>query len=107
MKTAPAASPVALNGDGGAVQLGQVSGQRQADPQSPVRARGRAVPLAESIERVRQKIRRDSDPVVGDLKDGGVGLPRQPHVDVPPVRRELHRVRNQVGDNLLQAIGIA
>src|SRR5438876_1080008 len=74
---------------------------------APVRARRRAVALAEAIEDERQDLRPDSLTGVAhhDLDVGG-GL-SQEDPDAASARRELDRVHQEVPDNLLQTVGCA
>src|SRR5438128_3708762 len=95
----------ALRAHGAAVKLDDVLHQREAEPEAAVRARARAVALAERLEDVRNELRRDPDARVGDDDlDARLGA-RETHAHAAARRRELDRVREQVPDDLLQTIG--
>ena len=71
-----------------------------------MRARARAVGLAEAVEHVGQEIGGDALPGVLHDDDRRRGGALQPHLDASAARRELDGVRQQVPDHLLQAVGI-
>src|SRR5499426_2334968 len=72
-----------------------------------MRARDRGVGLAKPLEDVRQKLRTDSlAGVFDDQFQMGAGA-LQPRLHAPARRSEFDRVRDQVQDHLLQAVGVA
>src|SRR5581483_1171986 len=96
----------ALGGDRPAVQLRQVSRNRQAEAEAALFARDRAVGLAEALEDVRQEVPADALPGVAD-RDLDVRVdPRERDLHAAPFGRELDRVREQVPDDLLQAVRV-
>src|SRR5262245_34516506 len=98
---------VALDDDRSAMQVHQVfdDGDTEAEAaESPLAA---GVFLAKPVEDVRQEFRRDARARVADHDRGVAVRPLHPHHHTPVVRRELDRVRQQVADDLLQAIGVA
>ena len=80
---------------------------REAEAEAAVRARDGRVLLAERLEDVRQERRLDARAGVAhdDLDVRVLAL----HADVDPAAlgRELHRVREQVPDDLLEPAGVA
>src|SRR5438874_3763349 len=89
------------------MQLDEMAGNRQAEAETAMLARERAVALPELVEDVGEKRSRDPDAAVGDL-DHAMLLPtRDVDGDGPPVRSELHRIRHQIPDDLLQPSRIA
>ena len=75
-------------------------------PRPPIAARRPRALLAKAIEDVRQELRRDPDPVVGDDDVDRFELSRHGDADAAARLRELHRVRQQVPHHLLQPFGI-
>src|SRR5580765_5603446 len=64
------------------------------------------ITLAEALEDKRQEFLRDADPrIADDDLDVRVGV-LEADLDPATALRELHRVRHQVPENLLQAFGI-
>ena len=77
-------------------------------PRPPCCARARRVGLAEALEDVRQERRLDADAGVADDERVDAAASRASATSTLAAGgRELHRVRQQVPDHLLQAIGIA
>src|SRR5215471_659072 len=79
----------------------------KSQSKSTISARGGTVGLAESFEDVRQKVRVDASAVIGD---GNLCLTRreiQLRLNVSALTGELHGVREQIPDRLLQAARIA
>ena len=84
----------------------QLLDDRQAEAEAAVTARGRGVRLLERLEDVGQRLA--PDPLAGVLHRhahvGALALCADP--DAAPLGRELHRVRQQVPDDLLHPIGV-
>src|SRR5262249_12400145 len=103
------AAPIAgaVGRDLTAVQLDQVAHNRQSQSQTAVLSRGRAVGLTETGKDVREKIRTDALTGVahGDL-DLRLAL-SQLHLHASAPRCELDRVREQVPNDLLQALWVS
>src|SRR5438445_9336275 len=97
------ALPFALRLDGAAVQLDEVARDREAETEPAVRARERGIGLAEFVEHVREKARRNADAGVRDsqLRVARDGARVDPHGAA--ARRELDRIRQQVAEHLLHA----
>lgn len=98
---------VAVRRHNAAVQLGEMANDRQAETEPPEAARRRAVTLAEAIKHVRKKVLVDALAGVGNDQ---LGLPfgaPDDDVHLAAQGRELDRVRQQVPEDLLQAIRIA
>ncbi len=84
------------------MQLREALHDRQAQPEAAVAARGRGVFLPEAFEHEGQERRRDADARVLD-DDLGVRVhPLQRHAHLAARRRELHRVGEQVPQDLLK-----
>ena len=93
--------------DRAAVHLDDVTHDRQAQAEASGLARHAALGLAEPIEHKRQEVVADPDAGVAD-HDFDVRIdPLEPELDATALRRELHRIGQQVPDDLLQPIGIA
>src|SRR5256714_1570197 len=88
------------------MQLGERPHQRQADPEAALRAVQRALALDEQAEDLRQHVAGDADALVLDPEHGIVALARRPHADGAAGRRVLHRVADEVQDDLLHAHGV-
>src|SRR5262249_61420544 len=102
----PAPRAGAAGGALPAVQLDQVAHNRQSQSQTALLSRGRALGLTETVKDVREKIRTDALTGVahGDF-DLRLAL-SQLHLHAPASRCELDRVREQVPDDLLQALRV-
>jgi len=89
------------------VELGDVLDDREPEPEAAVGAGARAVRLTEALEDVIDEGGLDALPAVahGDLD--GRGDARQPDLDAPATRSELHGVREEVPDHLLEARGVS
>src|SRR5690606_22495275 len=89
-----------------AVQLDDVPDEREPETEATDPSRGRAVRLLEAIEHVREKARIDAGAGIGHAEDDV--RPLLPDLDPNATVRpgEFHRVREQVPDHLLQALGI-
>ena len=103
-----AADALAVGAHLAAVQERDVAHQREADAQAARAARRRGVGLGEAVEHVRQELRRDADAVV--LAPGAARARACFSSETAigaALRRELDRVREQVGDELLQPAAVA
>ena len=89
------------------MELDQVPHQREAEPEPAVASRRRPLRLAEALEDVRQEISRDAAPVVLDDDPAVSVVLVQREADFAAARAELHRIREEVPDDLLEAIRIA
>ena len=93
--------------DGTAVHLDDVPHDREPQTEPAGLAGGPSLALPEALEDIRQEVRTDADTGIAD-DDFDVRVhPLQSHVDATALRRELHRIGQQVPHDLLQAIGIA
>jgi hypothetical protein len=90
-----------------AVQLDEVTDQRQPEAEAAVGAGARAVGLPERLEHVGEDAGGDPLAGVGHLDLGGAVHRPQRHLHAAAGRRELHRVHQQVPHHLLQAVGRA
>src|SRR5262249_24472357 len=79
----------------------------QAEPKARVRARDRAVRLSEAVEDVGQDVVRNTAAGVTARAPGTLAVPLEPHLDRPLRWRELHGVREQIREHLLQSLRIA
>ena len=84
------------------VHFHQPSRQRQPDAQPTGRALEHRLRLMEHVEYPREDVGGDSDPGIADAHDGLVGLLVGGEPDVPCTRRELHRVVQDIGEDLHQ-----
>src|SRR5262249_50889822 len=97
----------ALDSHRAAVKLHQGLHDGQPEPQPAVAARDRRITLTKTVEHVRQEIRGNTYTAVLD-NDLDVGVDSLQHDLDPAARgRELHRVREEVPQHLLQPVGIA
>ena len=77
-------------------------------PSPPCDARAAAVGLAEAVEDVRAGTSASMPAPVSVTRIATCAVDAvEPHLDAPAVRRELHRVAEQVPDDLLQPVGVA
>ena len=95
--------------DGGPplVQLGELADDGEAEPRSAVPPRGAALDLIKTVEDAAMVLRGDAGPAVGHGEKCPLaldGLERAPHL--APARRELERVREQVGEDALDLLGV-
>ena len=89
------------------MQLHQVLDDGQPEAQTTEAALRTRVLLPKPVEHVRQELRRDAGAgVVNHDRRLGAGA-LQPQLHAARLRRELDGVRQQVPDDLLQAIGVA
>src|SRR6266542_819049 len=98
--------PLAVRAHGPSVQFDEVPHDRQAETQPAVTAGRRAIGLRKTIEDVGQELGADADARVFDRDRRVVALALQAHGHAAVARRELHRVRQQVPEHLLQAIAV-
>src|SRR5437899_733729 len=100
--------PRARRGAAAAVELDDVLDDGQSEAEAAVRARRAAVALAETLEDQRKELAGDALAGVGDGDAHGVALRLiGADRDRAARRRELHRVRKEIPDHLLQALGVA
>src|SRR5205823_10828037 len=87
-------------------QVHQPPADREPEPGALTRSYAVLVDLGELLEHARLLLRGDADPAVHD-GDGGVavGAPG-PDVDPTALTGELHGVREQVQEHLLEAVGV-
>jgi hypothetical protein len=84
-----------------------VANDGQAQAETAVLPFAGTVGLPKTVENVRQKFRRDAFAVVGD-DDFDVRIDLfEPHLHFPVALGKLYRVREQIPDDLLQAVGVA
>ena len=93
-----------LNGSG--VKLDQMPGDRETQTKAAVLPGKRAVRLPE-VEHIRQECRIDANATVGHLDLRGAVARRDIDGHASTIFRELHGVRQQVADHLLQPAGVA
>ena len=103
----PCARPRASDVDPPFVHLHQPPRQRQPDAQPAGRAFENRLRLLEHVEHPREDVGRDSDPRIADAHDRLTGLLVGGEPDVPATRRELHRVVENVREDLHQPRAIA
>ena len=102
-----AADAAALRAHGASVELHEIVDEREAEPQAADGARHGGVGLAEAVEHEGQERGVDPQPRVLDHELHRGGSAAEPHPDRAFRIGELHRVRQQVPGDLLQAAGIA
>src|SRR5206468_1962579 len=79
---------------------------RKAEPEAPVAARHGAVRLTKPFENVRKKVAGDALTRVSHDNHGPGIDASQLDLDLSALGGELHRVRHEIPDNLLQAVVI-
>ena len=90
------------------MQLDDVLHDCQPESEAAVGARGAAVSLTEAFENVGEELARDARASVADDDAcSAVGCFVDVNRDCAADRRELHRIREQIPDHLLQPVGIA
>jgi hypothetical protein len=89
------------------VQLHQVANERQAESEPGVAPRRPAVGLLESLEHVGQHVGSDALPAIADGDLDVRAHPMQLDLDAAFPRGELHRVDEQVPDDLLEPVRVA
>src|SRR5581483_5276022 len=98
---------VAFGRDHPAVHLYQMTHDRQSQSQSSVRAGHRCVRLTESFKNVRQKLLPYPHTTIAD-RDFDIRIDvLQANIDTSPFRRKFDCVREQVPNDLLEAIRVA
>ena len=102
----PLPRPVALDRDGAAVQLDQMSHDREPEAEAAMTPRRGRVGLPEALEHVGQQLRTDAPAVVADLDRDEPALAHDVHLDPAARFSELDRVGDQVPHHLLQAVRI-
>src|SRR5436309_7666983 len=95
----------ALHRKSATVQLDEPLGEREAEP-GPF-ARTLAPDLTELLEDSRLILRRDADARVAYVDTHVIVLASDDDVDAPAVRCELHRIRKQVEQDLLDLALVA
>src|SRR5688572_18924922 len=92
---------------GAAMHFDDVANNRKTEPEAAGFAGRARLRLPEPLEYVREEIGLDSDARVADHDfDVGAYAP-EPHLHAAVPRRELHRIRHEVPDHLLQSARIA
>src|SRR5829696_4657865 len=91
-----------MSGDRTTVQLNQLLDHCQANAHTSLRTIRARFSLAEDFENVWQERRVNSLPIVLDTQDDLIGFSAQLNRNVTILRRELHRVIQQVPDDLFQ-----
>ena len=89
------------------MQPDQVAHDGEAEPQSQVRPRARALGLAEAFEHVREEVGRDAAPRVGDQDSGVCAVTGQSRGDAATALGELDRVGEDVPHHLLEPHAVA
>ena len=92
--------------DRSAVELREPARQRQAQAEAALGPVERRRTLDEEIEDSFEVVGSDARPVVADAERDASVLPRRGDRDASPLRRELDRVVQQVGDHLSEPRGI-
>src|SRR5205085_7131344 len=93
--------------DDAAVQFNQVPHDREAETESAVCARRRAVSLAEAFEHVRQKLWRDPRASIADADLRVRAVLRDVDTNHAAIRGELRSCGEQVPNYLLQTVAVA
>src|SRR5262245_55197542 len=88
------------------MQLDEVFGDRQPQPQAPCLARRRRISLTESLEHMRKKFGRDALPIVADGDTYAAAGRHGAYLDAAARWSELDAVVEQVPENLLNASGV-
>ena len=99
--------PIAVGGNRPSVKLDQRAHNSEPESQTCVAARRRAVGLAKALEHVREK--RSVNPQTGivHLDDRLARLQAECQGDAPSLGCELHRIRYEIPDDLLQPARVA
>src|SRR5207237_9888465 len=90
-----------------ALNLHRIPHDCKAQPKPAMLPRRAAVGLPKTLEDVRQKIRADALAIVADLKMHVRNVFKGANANLPTRRRKLDGVREQIPDNLLQAMRVA
>jgi hypothetical protein len=80
---------------------------RQPQAESSVRSSGRLIGLPKPIEHKRNEFLGDPHTRIDDRHDDALGIAADADSDRPAVGCELHRVTEQVPENLLQPFRVA
>src|SRR5262252_4523701 len=88
------------------MQLDQVADQRETDSQPAMRRRVAAFGLPNALENVGQDVGRDALARIADDDLDVRSDALEPNLDPSPAGRELHRVLQEIPDDLLQAPGV-
>jgi hypothetical protein len=94
------------DGDGPALELGELArdGQAEARPSEP--AGSAALDLLEALEHELSLVRGDAGPTVCHLDANAIGPLGKRHADAPACRGELERVRKEVEDDALHLLDV-
>src|SRR5262249_28265394 len=93
--------------DAPAVQLDELAHEGEPDPQTPFRAISRAGPLEQEIEGMGETGGAQAHAAVVDLEHAVAALGLRSNADAPSCRRVLARVAHEVGQDLIDADGVA
>src|SRR6266436_2255333 len=96
--------PRTLGEDDPPVELDEMAHEREPEPQPAVGPRTAAIALAETVEDEREKLRRDPLSRIADEQLDMRADLLQLDLDPPALRRELHRVAQEVPCDLLQPV---
>ena len=102
MNEAPEPDPVASRVHCSRVETDEIVHDCEAESKAAIESRRSTVRLTKTVEHMRQKAGVDSNAGVFDFDANVVGLPRGADVDVAAGRGELHRVRQEIPQYLLQ-----
>src|SRR5207302_2388896 len=91
---------------GAAVPLDYVAYDRESEAEPAVLPRDRAIGLSKPVEDVRRDLGREAVAGVGDGEAEVVARARDAHLDASARGRELHGVREEIGDDLLETVGV-
>src|SRR6185503_19112237 len=101
------AQPAALRKNAAALELHQVTSNRETKAKAAMRAGDPGIRLTEAFEDVREKLGWNTDARVAD-GDVDVRIPtRETHLDAAAPVGELHGVREQIPQNLQETFRIA
>src|SRR6266853_5847285 len=98
----------ALHLDAPAMRLGDplADGEPQPRPRPLAGAGARGIGTVEPVEDVRYVARRDADPCIGDGEGDAAVLVSQAYTHPAAARRVLHRVREQIEQQLAHAAAV-
>src|SRR2546428_2755833 len=80
---------------------------REAQPQSSVRSRGRAVRLTKAIKNIRQEFGSNTNAGIDHRNLNSKVLLRNLNPDFSAVRRELDGITKEIPKDLLETVGVA
>src|SRR6185436_7778250 len=106
-KTGSVAFAGTVGHDAATVQFGKLAHHGESQAETAVLAFAAGIGLAEGIEYMREELPADAFAVVGDADFYLRAYARQCQCYVTAVPGELHRVRQQIPDDLLQPGGVA